>query len=246
MSTSARIGSAFVVTTALLASCSTAPGGAEPAAPPTAGHVPAHPQEGAPGPRPVHPGAPGQPSRTAAPGDGERTPMPAHTPADVRFMQMMIHHHVQALVMAALVPERAERDDLRLLARRIDASQEDEIALMGRWLERRGEEVPAVARADIDHVGHHGHGADHAEPGMHGMLTAEELARLEAAAGPEFDRLFLELMIFHHEGAIRMVEELFQSPGAGQDGEIFDFAQHVQSDQRIEIERMRRMLGDGS
>jgi uncharacterized protein (DUF305 family) len=162
----------------------------------------------------------------------------AHTAADVRFMQGMIVHHQQALEMASLVPDRSERPDVRLLARRIEASQDDEIALMGAWLQRRGEEVPEVD--GVAHAG--GHGAHPGHDAMHGMLTPAELTRLAAARGDEFDRLFLSAMIRHHQGALQMVAELFASDGAAQETEIFNFASHVDSDQRIEIARMTRML----
>ena len=161
-----------------------------------------------------------EPVRTGASGSQP------YTQADVRFMQGMIHHHGQALTMTALVADRTGGEAMRRLARRIEISQKDEIAIMERWLERRGEAVPE---------GHH-HG-----PLMPGMLTDEELARLSGAAGVEFDRLFLELMIRHHEGALVMVEDLFSS-GGGQEPEIFQFVSHVDADQRAEIARMRGML----
>jgi uncharacterized protein (DUF305 family) len=143
----------------------------------------------------------------------------------------MIHHHAQALDMTELVPERTERENLRLLAERIAVSQADEIRMMQRWLEARGREAPGV------HA-HHAPGAVL----MPGMLNAEEMARLAAAKGPEFDRLFLEGMIKHHGGALIMVRELFAVPGAGQESEIFAFASNVDVDQRMEIDRMRAML----
>jgi len=155
-----------------------------------------------------------------------------HTEADIRFMQGMIPHHAQALDMSALVEERTANRDIRLLARRIEISQKDEIALMGRWLRERGAEVPG------EHA-HHMMG-DHAL--MPGMLTAADMERLAAARGKDFDRLFLEYMIKHHEGALTMVRALFASPGAGQETDIYTFASHVDADQMIEIERMGRML----
>lgn len=187
----------------------------------------------------VHPGAPGQPSRSLSASDLGRMASPLHTDADVRFMQMMIEHHAQAVEMTALVPERTSREDMLLLARRIQASQADEIAWMERWLESRGASAPETE----GHHAHHAHHQGHSE--MPGMLSREELDRLAAAQGPEFDGLFLEFMIFHHQGAILMVEELFSSAGGGQDGETYEFATHVESDQRIEIDRMRRMLAAG-
>jgi uncharacterized protein (DUF305 family) len=167
---------------------------------------------------------------------------PEYTQADVRFMQGMIVHHRQAVEMTALVPERSARPEIRLLARRIDIGQADEMALMRRWLEDRDEPVEGAA-GDHAHGGHHGHathGAEHDR--MPGMLSPEEMERLAAAAGDEFDRLFLESMIRHHEGALEMVAELFATDGAGQEPEIFQFATHVDSDQSIEIARMRTML----
>jgi uncharacterized protein (DUF305 family) len=146
-------------------------------------------------------------------------------------MQGMILHHAQALDMTALLPSRSTREDMRLLAQRIEASQADEIKMMQRWLEVRGEEVPSP------HA-HHAHDAKL----MPGMLTPEEMARLAEAKGAEFDRLFLELMIKHHEGALIMVKELFSTAGAGQEAEIFAFASDVDADQRMEIDRMRGML----
>jgi uncharacterized protein (DUF305 family) len=169
------------------------------------------------------------------------TVQPAQADADARFIQMMIPHHQQALEMAALVPERTQRDDLRLMAERITVSQQDEIATMERWLQARGQAAPA---ADA----HAGHGAGgHAAAGhahMPGMATPEEMARLAALRGPEFDRRFLELMIRHHEGALAMVAELFASPAGGQSSEIYQIASDVDADQRMEIDRMR-MLMDG-
>lgn len=169
---------------------------------------------------------------------GQATAAPGHTPADVRFMRDMIVHHAQALEMARLVPERAASHGVRMLAERITVSQQDEIAMMQAWLRAHGEAAPEAG-------GHHAHqhhmaGADSAE--MPGMATPEEMARLAAASGAEFDRLFLELMIRHHEGALVMVAQLFATPGAGQESQIFSVASEVDADQRMEIDRMRSML----
>jgi uncharacterized protein (DUF305 family) len=149
--------------------------------------------------------------------------------ADVRFIHNMIAHHEQALVMTDLVPIRSENEDLRRLAQRIDISQRDEIARMKRWLEARRESVPEG----------HAHG-----PLMPGMLTEEEVTRLAAATGAEFDRLFLEFMMRHHEGALVMVADLFSTAGAGQEPELFTFASHVDADQRSEIARMRDVCSE--
>ncbi len=163
---------------------------------------------------------------------------PAVADADVDFMRHMLAHHAQALVMTALVDERTGRQDIRLLARRIDMAQQEEMDIMRRWLSERGRPVPGSQGQQHDH---HHHADDEDHSGMPGMLTEAQLERLAAARGAEFDRLFLEAMIYHHEGALVMVAELFEA-GGGQDPEIFQFASHVDSDQRIEIERMYRML----
>ncbi len=183
-------------------------------------------------PRIVQPGVPGEPGRVIGVDEAVDLSRVQHTAADVRFMQGMIGHHAQALEMAALMPSRTRRQDMRLLGQRIDVSQADEINMMLDWLKIRGQEVPSLDA-------HHAHGAML----MPGMLTAEEMDRLAAATGTEFVRLFLEFMIKHHEGALLMVEELFASPGAGQETEIFAFSADVDADQRMEIDRMRAMLG---
>ena len=153
--------------------------------------------------------------------------------ADVQFMQHMIEHHGQALTMTALVPERAASEIVRLMAQRIEVSQRDEIARMRRWLVERGEVVPATDGA------HQHHGVGDSAVRMPGMLAADELQRLSASTGGDFDRLFLEYMIRHHEGALVMVAELFATPGAGQELDIFRFASDVDADQRAEIRRMK-------
>lgn len=165
----------------------------------------------------------------------------AYTPADVAFMQGMIAHHAQALVMAALAPTNGAGRAVRVLAERIDVSQQDEIVFMQRWLRERDETVPQVAETGAGHSMPMGGASDHSMH-MPGMLSAEQLAQLTAARGAEFDRLFLTFMIQHHEGAIVMVRELFASPGAGQDVNIFAFASDVEADQTSEIGRMRALL----
>lgn len=186
---------------------------------------------GAPGPPILQPGAPGEAPRVISAADAVDLSGVRHTAADVRFMQNMIGHHAQALEMVALLQSRTNREDMRLLARRIALSQEDEIMLMQRWLQMRGQQVP-------DAHAHHAAGATL----MPGMLTAEEMGRLAAATGKEFDRLFLEFMVKHHEGALVMVGELFSNPGAAQESDIFSFATDIDADQRIEIARMGAML----
>jgi len=153
------------------------------------------------------------------------------TPADVKFMQGMIGHHAQALEMTALIADRTSREEMKLLGQRISVSQADEIEMMRAWLRARRQEVPS------EHA-HHTH-----EGMMPGMLTPEQMAELAAAKGEAFDRLFLRFMIQHHEGALTMVDELFKTPGAGQEGDINAFAADVDADQRMEIDRMRALLG---
>lgn len=182
-------------------------------------------------PQIIQPGAPGEPSRVIEADQAVDVSQIQPTAADVRFMQGMIAHHAQALDMAALLRSRSSRNDMRLLAKRIEVSQADEIQMMRQWLEARGHERPNP----------HAHHGPHATL-TPGMLTAAEMERLADAGGAAFDRLFLELMIKHHEGALTMVKELFSTPGAGQDAEIFAFASDVEADQRMEIDRMRGML----
>ncbi|MTV25113.1 DUF305 domain-containing protein [Nitriliruptoraceae bacterium ZYF776] len=188
----------------------------------------------------VQPGAPGEPSQILDPDDLPEFEEIEHTEADVRFMQGMIPHHVQALRMTRLVPDRTASEDIPLFAERMDISQEDEIRLMQTWLENRGEEVPALS-ADHDHGDGDPMGGMNDGELMPGMLTEEELLELEAAEGEEFDILFLQAMVRHHQGALQMVQELFAADG-GQETEIFQFASHVESDQQIEITRMISML----
>lgn len=183
------------------------------------------------GPAVVQPGAPGQPSRTVSATALSAVGDVGYSAHDVRFMQGMIPHHAQALDMTALVKDRTEDPGFRLLTLRMEISQRDEIQLMSRWLETRGESVPTPGA----HVGHD-------RPMMPGMLTQAQMRQLEAASGVEFEKLFLELMIQHHEGAIQMVRLLFASQGGGQESEIFQFATDVDVDQRMEIKRMQEML----
>lgn len=153
---------------------------------------------------------------------------PRATAVEVAFVQGMIAHHAQAMVMTALVPTRTTTREVHLLAERIDVSQQDEIAQMRRWLAARG-----IAGDDDAHA-HHG-------DLMPGMLTPGEIAALEVASGPAFDRLFLQGMIRHHEGALVMVADLF-ARGGSQDPGLFQFASDVDTDQRMEIHRMAALL----
>lgn len=166
---------------------------------------------------------------------------PPYTPADVKFMQGMIAHHAQAVLMAGLAPTHGAGADVRILAERIDVSQRDESAMMQGWLRERRQTVPDPS-APTEHAGMDMPGMDMAAPLMPGMLTAAQLAQLGHATGAAFDRLFLKFMIQHHQGALTMVEQLFASPGAGQDIAIFRFASDVSADQTTEIDRMHSML----
>jgi uncharacterized protein (DUF305 family) len=182
------------------------------------------------GTRILQPGAPGNDTKTIDVATATDLSKVQFTPADVKFMQGMIGHHAQAVEMVALIPERTATPDMKMLGLRIQVSQDDEMDMMRKWLQARGQAIP----------GPHAHH----EPGgfMPGMLTSEEMTALAAAKGVEFDRLFLQGMIKHHGGALTMVDELFNSPGAGQEGDIFAFASDVVADQRMEMERMYLML----
>lgn len=166
-----------------------------------------------------------------------------YVPADAAFMRDMIVHHGQALEMSALVPERSDSEDMHLMARRIDETQQYEIGLMRDWLNERGLAAPEPGEM----LGPHGgHGVDHS--GMAGMASPEQMRALADAEGAAFDRMFLELMIRHHEGALVMVDDLLSHEGAGQEPELFVLLSHVDADQRAEIARMQAMLeamGDG-
>jgi uncharacterized protein (DUF305 family) len=163
-----------------------------------------------------------------------------YSDADVEFMSGMIPHHAQAVIMAGWAPTHGARQDVAILCERIVVAQRDEIAMMREWLADRGLEVPeATSTRHKMKVGDTVH-----EMLMPGMLSDEEMAALDKARGPEFDRLFLEGMIKHHQGAIDMVDVLFKAYGAAQDETVFKFASDVYADQGIEIERMREMLGD--
>ena len=181
----------------------------------------------------VQPGAPGNPSRLITAEQASDLAAISYTDGDVKFMQGMISHHAQALEMTMLLEDRTQRDVMRQLAQRIDISQEDEIEMMQDWL--RGRDLTAPERDT-----HHRQGFT----AMPGMLTDEEMTQLEAVSGMAFDRLFLELMIKHHRGAITMVENLLDQPGAAQDPQLYAFTSDVTSDQRVEIDRMDGMLAE--
>src|SRR3954468_21564931 len=162
-----------------------------------------------------------------------------YTDADIDFMSGMIPHHAQAVVMAGWCGSHGARRDVAILCERIVVAQRDEIALVQPWLRDRALPVP-----DATSTKHHmkmPNGMEH-DMLMPGMLSEEEMAALDKARGPEFDRLFLEGMIRHHQGAIDMVDVLFKAYGAAQDETVFKFANDVQSDQAIEINVMKDML----
>jgi uncharacterized protein (DUF305 family) len=179
----------------------------------------------------VQPGAPGKPSKTLPP--STKGTLPPLSQADVDFMQGMIMHHAQAVEMTALIESRTENQELRLLGAKISSSQSDEIKFMKRWLAARGERTSMAMPA--------GHSPHHSML-MPGMLTPGQMEALRNAKSAEFDRLFLTGMIQHHNGALIMVKDLFDTPGAGQDADIFNFATDADNTQRAEIKVMQGML----
>jgi uncharacterized protein (DUF305 family) len=201
----------------------------------------------APGSAPiVQPGAPGQSSKILSP---ETAVIPLRTPAvaDVNFMQGMIMHHSQAVEMTDLLRTRTRSKDLQALGKRISISQSDEMKYMQQWLEDRGQPA-SMEHGQMNHMGdmkgmaHMDHMNKDSMPLMPGMLTPKQMKALEQATGPAFDHLFLTGMIQHHTGALVMVEDLFNTPGAGQDAVLFDFATDVDNTQRAEIRIMQNML----
>ena len=183
----------------------------------------------------VQPGAPGQPSKRLPASATAKLPPLAQ--ADVEFMQGMIMHHAQAVEMTGLISSHTDNKDLRLLGDRINSSQTDEIKFMKRWLTARREPV-AMAMPGMSNMDRSGRPMAL----MPGMLTPEQMDALRKAKDGEFDHLFLTGMIQHHNGALTMVKELFDSAGAGQDAELFNFATDVDSGQRAEIRIMQGML----
>lgn len=199
----------------------------------------------------VQPGAPGAPSKTLP--SSTRAVLPPLAAADVEFMQGMILHHQQAVEMTAMIASHTENKDLRSLGARISSSQTDEIKFMKRWLAARGkaipEAMPEMPGMDMAGDGPHkaSHHASHESSNekmalMPGMLTPQQMEALEKAKGAGFDHLFLVGMIQHHNGALTMVNDLFNTAGAGQDAEIFDFATDADNTQRAEIAIMDGML----
>jgi len=158
--------------------------------------------------------------------------------ADINFMSGMIPHHAQAVLIAGWAPSHGARLDVRTLCERIVVAQKDEIALMQTWLRDHHQTAPP---ADATRMKMVMNGVEH-DMLMPGMLNDEELAQLDRARGADFDRLFLQAMIKHHQGALQMVDELFNSYGAAQDEVVFRFGSDVYAGQSTEIARMEKML----
>jgi uncharacterized protein (DUF305 family) len=192
-------------------------------------------QDGAKAPVVVQPGPPGTPSRTLP--ESTRATLRPRSQANVEFMQGMIMHHAQAVEMTALLASHTENKELRALGARISSSQTGEIKFMKRWLAARGESTSMVmpGMPEMNKSG---------QPMalMPGMLSPEQMEALRRAKGAQFDRLFLTGMIQHHQGALTMVKDLFDTAGAGQDAEIFTFATDADNSQRAEIKIMQSLL----
>ena len=193
----------------------------------------------------ILPGAPGQASTTLSAEEASEIAKSSYTDADVAFMQGMILHHQQAVEMSELVEERTNNEEVVTIAGKILSSQADEIEFMNGWLSDRGEQtvMAGMDHSGMDHSGHahHGHHAmDHSQ--MAGMATPEQMAELATLEGAAFDKMFLTLMIAHHEGAITMVEDLLEQPGSASDPVLFQFVGDIEADQSSEIDRMDTLL----
>lgn len=199
-----------------------------------------------------NPGAPGAPSRVITAGEAVEMSRTRFTADDVAFMQHMIVHHAQAVEMVELLRVHGSHPTVRRLGQRIALSQEAEMALMRGWLTDRGQpvEMPGMGsgHAGMDHSAHAGHAGHDMPPSdtpiMAGMLSPAQMQALAAARGPAFDRLFLEGMIRHHQGALDMVSDLLRHPGAAEDTLLSDFTTSVVADQSAEILRMQSLLSD--
>ena len=183
----------------------------------------------------LQPGPPGQPTRALSPQEAIKVSDTSYSADDVRFMQDMIVHHGQAIDMVALVKDRTNRKEIVDIARRIEASQADEMKFMRGWLRERGETIHAPGAAHSAHAGHGG-------ASIKGMASPQQMAALAAAKGAAFDRLFLERMIAHHEGAVSMAKQLLDRPGSAYDPLLFEFVNEVINDQRAEIKRMQALI----
>ena len=180
----------------------------------------------------LQPGAPGNETREIDAETAVAIANSSYTVADVDFMQDMIIHHHQALLMANLAAPSTNNQAILDLAGRIDVSQADEISFMQDWLQEREEQVPDPTEEHSEHIHHN----------MVGMASPEEMAQLDQSQSTDFDRLFLQLMITHHDGAIKMVEELREQPGSTYDPLLNEFTSDVTNDQAVEIERMNALL----
>ena len=201
-------------------------------------------QSGAPSPPIFQPGAPGEAARVITAERAVALSRSTFTAADVAFMQHMIVHHAQAVEMVGLLETRGASPAVRMMGRRIALSQQAEMDLMRDWLTRRGQplEMPAMSHAGMDHASHAMPASD--TPVMPGMLSPARMQTLAAANGPAFDRLFLQGMIQHHQGALDMVDALLATDGAAEDTLLSDFTNSVVADQSTEILRMQSILSD--
>ena len=179
----------------------------------------------------LQPGAPGNPTKELDPETAIAIADSSYTAADVEFLQGMIVHHYQAFLMSEMAPSRTNNQTILDLAGRIDASQIDEIDFMENWLTERGKSIP-----DPTQTGHSHHHK------MMGMATPEQMNKLEASNSTDFDRLYLNLMIRHHDGAIDMVDRLNEFPGSAYDPQLYEFVTDLENDQAVEIERMNGIL----
>tara|TARA_B100000768_G_C11275091_1_gene375531 strand:- start:176 stop:2659 length:2484 start_codon:yes stop_codon:yes gene_type:complete len=180
----------------------------------------------------VQPGAPGEPTRALDAQAAVAIAASSYTAADIEFMQGMIGHHHQALLMSQLATDRTNNQAILDVARRIEVSQKDEMRFMQDWLHERDEPAPDPTQPENHHAHHT----------MAGMATKKQMAELSAAQSTDFDRLFLRLMITHHDGAIEMVDDLRDQSGSTYDPQLNEFVSDVSNDQAVEIERMNTLL----
>ena len=190
----------------------------------------------------VQPGAPGKANKSLDSASARSEVRPP-AKADIDFMQGMIMHHNQAVEMTELLKTRAKDAEVREIGKKIDVSQTDEMRWMKQWLTDRG--LPTSMQMGGMPIDMPGMDMSSMMPAMPGMLTSAQMNTLRQASGPQFDHLFLTGMIQHHTGALTMVKDLFQNPGAGQDPQLFDFASDVDNTQQAEIDYMRHMLKEG-
>ena len=197
----------------------------------------------------LQPGSPGESTKEISAEKASDIANSSYTTADVYFMQGMIVHHEQALTMSRMAPQRTNSKAIIDLAGRIEGSQEDEIQFMVSWLKDRDEDTNYEMKHmdmhhDMDHTKHHsmGHDMHHGMHKMAGMASPLQLKNLKNSKSADFDRLFLQLMIAHHDGAIEMVDHLKEQPGSRYDQLLSEFVSDLVNDQAIEIERMNRIL----